>query len=157
MKNIITQAMAQNFSSHAVFGRVLFGVAFLALGLYSILNAKMFGSYVPGFIPEILAPVITFLVGIIFTGAGFGIATGRDVARSSISIALVWIAIALFTNLFSGYFDIREFFIALGFVGASLVIKASSEGSGSAVESAKHHSEFIKPTHKEQDAHDMHR
>lgn len=134
MKETINKAMKQDFSSHAVLGRVLFGVSFLILGLYSVLNAKMFASNAPGFVPDMLAPLLVMAVGVVFVIAGFGIATGKAVARGSVAIAVVWTLVAVFTNLLSSYFDVREFFIALAFIGASLTLKASVEGSDKQLE-----------------------
>jgi len=124
MKGVITKAMKQDFSSHAVLGRVLFGVAFLVLGIYSILNAKMLANNAPGYVPEILAPVLVVFVGCIFAAGGAGIATGKAIARGATGIAVVWGLIALFTNAFTMHFDVREFFLAMAIVGAALVIKS---------------------------------
>jgi len=127
MKETINEAMKQDFSSHAVLGRVLFGVSFLILGLYSVLNSQMFASNAPSFVPDMLGPLLVVGTGAIFIGAGFGIATGKAVARGSVAIAAVWAAMAIFSNALSSYFDVREFFIALAFIGAALTIKAQAE------------------------------
>jgi len=130
MKEIMNEAMKQDFSSHAVLGRVLFGVSFLILGIYSILNAKMFASNAPNFVPDMLGPLLVIVVGCVFIGGGFGIATGKAVGRGAMAIALVWAGMAIFANLLSSYFDVREFFIALAFIGASFILKAQAETVG---------------------------
>ncbi|MFT5849443.1 MAG: drug/metabolite transporter (DMT)-like permease [Patiriisocius sp.] len=127
MKDVINEAMKQDFSATVVQGRVLFGISFLALGVYSILNAKMWASWAPSFVPDMLSPLLVVLVGCVFAGAGFGIATNKAVARNATAIALVWLSMAIFANIFSQYFDVREFFVAIAMVGASLVIKAQAE------------------------------
>jgi uncharacterized membrane protein YphA (DoxX/SURF4 family) len=153
MKNTINEAMKQDFASHEVLGRVLFGVAFLVLGLYSILNAKMFASNAPSFVPEVLAPLLTIAVGAVFAGGGFAIATGKAVARGAIAIAIVWALMAIFANLFSAYFDVREFFFAVAFIGAALTLKAQAEKRGMVEHAALLDSH--KSTHT-QDSHNRH-
>ncbi len=127
MKDVINEAMKQDFGSSMVQGRVMFGISFLALGLYSILNAKSFASWAPSFVPDMLAPLLVVLVGCIFTGAGFGIAVNKAVSRSATAIALVWLAMAIFSNVMSSYFDVREFFVAMAMIGAALMIKSHAE------------------------------
>tara|TARA_B100000745_G_scaffold273100_1_gene201321 strand:- start:591 stop:1064 length:474 start_codon:yes stop_codon:yes gene_type:complete len=126
MKDVLNQAVGQDFSSHAVLGRVLFGVSFLVLGLYSILNIKSLASYAPGFVPDPLVPLVVLLVSVLYVAGGLGVATGMHVRRAALAIALVWV-LMLVSNILSMYFDVREFFVALAFVGASLMIKAGAE------------------------------
>lgn len=127
MKEIMSEALDQDFTSHAVLGRVFFGVSFLILGLYSILNAKMFAGNAPSFVPDMLGPVLVIATACVFIGGGFGIASGKAVGRGALAIALVWAGMAIFTNLLSSYFDVREFFIAMAFIGASLTLKAQAD------------------------------
>ena len=157
MKETINDAMKQDFSSHAVLGRVLFGISFFLLGLYSILNAKMFATTAPSFVPDIIAPILVIVVGGTFAVAGFGIAVGKRVSHAAVAIALVWATMAIFTNLLSSYFDVREFFIALAFIGAALMLKEQSTADNSDVshldDDVRDHEHDILHHHKHDGAH----
>jgi len=151
MKDVLNQAMQQDFSSHAVLGRVLYGVSFLVLGLYSIINAGSLDSYAPDIVPDFLAPLAVLAVGAAFVFGGFGVATGKYVARGATAIAVVWAVLAVFTNLLNAYFDVRDFFVALAFIGASMMIKSGAEDTQSAapeavpetpMEQERHHDSF---------------
>lgn len=145
MKDLFSDVLKQDFASHAVLGRVLFGISFLILGIFSILKAKSLASSTPDFVPDMLAPVLVIVVGCVFVGAGFAIATGKAVGRGAVAIAIIWGLIAVFGNAFSSYFDVREFFVAVAFIGASLVIK--SQASQSYVDT-RHIDEVISDTPK---------
>lgn len=127
MKKIIHEAMQQDFSSQLVLGRMLYGISFVVLGFYSVLKVQTLAGYSPSFLPDILAPVTVFLIGTIFAVGGFLVATGRAVARGASAILWAWVVMAVFNNLFSAYFDVREFFLAIALIGASLVIKTMAE------------------------------
>lgn len=136
MKDVLTQAMQQDFSSHAVLGRVLYGVSFLVLGLYSIINAGSLDSYAPNIVPDFLASLAVLTVGAVFVFGGFGVATGKCVTRGATAIAVVWAVLAVCTNLLNTYFDVRDFFVALAFIGASMMIKSGAEDTQSAAPEA---------------------
>lgn len=156
MKDVLNQAMQQDFSSHAVLGRVLYGVSFLVLGLYSIMNAKSLDSYAPDMFPDFLAPLAVFAIGVAFVFGGFGVATGKYVARGATVIAVVWATLAVFTNLLNMYFDVREFFVALAFIGASLMIKSCAADTQSTAPEAvpstpmdqERHHDSVPPEHR---------
>jgi len=133
MKKIIHEAMQQDFSSQLVLGRMLYGISFVVLGAYSVLKVQTLAGYAPSFLPDILAPVAVLLVGIIFAVGGFLVATGRAVARGASAILWLWVVLAVFNNVFSAYFDVRDFFIAIALIGSSLVIKTMAEHTPLAV------------------------
>jgi len=95
------------------------------LGLYSIFRYADLAHYAPSFAPNFVSPFLVLVVGVTFVAGGYGIATGKAVARGATAIALVWVLMAIFSNVLSGHFDVREFFVAIAFIGASLMIKAS--------------------------------
>ena len=118
MRHVLQKTIQPDIRAKAFLGRVLFGIATSAIGIYSVLNAEILRYSVPDFL--LLGEVWVIATGVILLLIGFLIILDTGVRKSAKALVFIWGFVAFFVYLPQG--DFFQFFQSLVLVGGAFLL-----------------------------------
>lgn len=118
MRRVLHKAIKPDLRSKALFGRVVFGGASVALGAYVLMGSDTLQYAAPSFL--VVPELWIIIAGVILVLTGLMIITDTGVRKSAKTIALILAFIALFVYLPQGAYS--KFLLCLGFIGGALLL-----------------------------------